>query len=96
MVLLLSVVVSLRNLPRLPVCGCLLVPRTPIYISSIHNATCDFLLRGARVIKVCVFLRRTPPSFLENHNTEFALELRSFSYTKCTSLPNARGMKVNS
>ena len=63
------VVVSLRNLPRLPVCGCLLVPRAPIYISSIHNATCDFLLHRARAIKVCVFLRRTPPSFLENHDT---------------------------
>ena len=83
------VVVSLRNLPRLPVCGCLLVPRPPIYVSSIHNATCDFLQCRARVIKVCVFLRRTPPSFLEKHNSD----LSTLKYISCprnkrnTSLP---------
>ena len=71
------VVVSLRNLPRLPVCGCLLVPRPPIYISGIHNVTFDFHLHRARVMKVCVFLRRTPPSFLENHNTHKVKRLNS-------------------
>ena len=48
-------VVSPRNLPWLPVCSFLLVSRPLIYISSIHNLTCDFLLHRACVIKVYVF-----------------------------------------
>ena len=48
------VVVFLSSLVLLQVYGSFQALDT-VYINSIHNATCDFFLHRARVIKVCVF-----------------------------------------